>query len=148
MKPAITHRLKHLYIYFCIIVITFFSILFGYWYFWPMKVIDVSAVEVSKSIYAPGDQVIYTITYCKYKDIIGIAYRSLVNSTRTTYTEVSGNMTTGCHKINIADLHIPEYTDDGTYHLEATIIYKLNPVREFQISWKSQEFQVKRITSL
>ena len=135
---------KHIYLYFCLTVITFGSAMTAYWTFWPVDVIEFkSPIKLEKKIYHPGDAIVYTVSYCKKVDLPGTIYRSLVNSTRTSFTEVTNNLPVGCHTTKVADLHIPDYTDNGVYHLEATIKYKVNPIRNDMESWKSEEFIIK-----
>lgn len=136
---------KHIYIYICLTIIMGTSLIYGFWALWPDKVIEFKGpVVVNKKEYKPGDQIIYTISYCKYKNLPGTVYRSLVNSTRTSYTEITNNMAVGCRTTKVADLTVPDYNDDGVYHLEATVVYKVNPLRDEIVSWKSEEFIIKK----
>jgi hypothetical protein len=141
---AIMRKLKHIYAYICLSIITLGALLIAFWLLWPVNVIHFDEpVTVDKKVYHPGDQIIYTISYCKYDSRIGTIYRSLVNSTIITYTPVTNNLPVGCRKTKKTDLHIPENTEEGVYHLENTIIYKINPIRDFVASWRSEEFEVK-----
>lgn len=138
-------NLKHIYLYFCLTVIMASSAIYAYWALFPITVIKFTApITVNKKTYHPGEQIIYTISYCKYKNLPGTVYRSLVNSTRTSFTEMTNSLPVGCHTTKISDLKIPDYNDDGLYHLEATTVYKINPIREETVSWKSVEFIIKK----
>jgi len=138
-------NIKHLYFYVCMTIIMLGSVLLGFLYFYPVKVMEFKGVvTVDKEVYYPGDSIIYTLSYCKYKSIPGTVYRSLVNSTRTSYTEFTNNLPTGCHTTKVADLHIPEYTDEGLYHLEGSVKYEVNPLRNEIDSWKSVDFIIKK----
>jgi hypothetical protein len=125
------------------------SAILGFMYLYPVKVMEFRGqVTVDKKVYEPGDKIIYTLSYCKYKNIPGTVYRSLVNSTRTAYTEMTNNIAVGCGTIKMYDLHIPDYTDDGLYHLEGSVKYTINPLRQEVDSWKSEEFIIKRLKEI
>lgn len=116
-----------------------------YWEFYPdipLTITHPEAVQVDKTIYHPGDLITYTITYCKSRNIIASISRSLVNSTRTLYTTVDSNLPVGCHTVAIAELEIPKYTDAGEYHLEATASYKINPLRVYNVNWRTVDFKI------
>lgn len=137
-------KAKYIYAYVCLTIITMGTLLIGYWLLWPVTIITFEQpVTVNKKIYKPGDQIIYTISYCKTNSQLGTIYRSLVNSTITVYTPVTNNLPKGCRKTSRADLSIPENANEGIYHIENTIIYRINPLRDFVASWKSEEFEVK-----
>lgn len=138
-------HIEHIYLYVCLSIISVSCLIFGYWLFYPMKVIEFNKeVKTDRTEYKPGDRITYTISYCKYKNVSGVLLRALVNGTRTEFTPARGNMDMGCHTINRSDLVIPDYSDNGIYHLEATAEYKVNPVRKITVSWSSNEFIIKK----
>ena len=138
-------RWHHIYLYICLSIISFSSILILYWEFYPIKILEITGpVILQKSEYTAGDRLTYTFSYCKYQNLVGTAFRSLINGTRTSFTPMEGNMPLGCHTVQISDLVIPDYMDADTYHLEATIEYQLNPIRKVDTSWKSNNFIIKR----
>jgi len=136
-------RIEHIYIAICAIGIIFSSLLIAYWYFWPDNVVVIKGeVKTDKTIYYPGNRITYTFSYCKTRKLPGEIYRSLDNSIRINYTAITSDLPVGCHTINSADLTIPDYVDAGTYHLEGTGEYQINPIRKYLNSWKSNEFQI------
>ena len=115
----------------------------GYWLLWPDKIVVVNPnVTTEKTVYAPGDRITYTLSYCKTRKLPGDVSRALVNSVRITFTNVTSDLAVGCHTIRISDLVIPDYIDAGTYHIEGSGLYQINPIRKFLNTWKSNEFQV------
>jgi hypothetical protein len=114
-----------------------------YWLFFPEKVITFTQpVTTDKLIYHRGETISYFITYCKTRTMVGTIYRSLVNETITTFTPVTNNLPAGCRTTKKSDLSIPDNADLGTYHLESTIEYKVNPLRDFATSWRSNDFLI------
>ena len=136
---------EHVYLYVCLTIITIGSVTLGYWALWPVKVIEFNpVVTTDKTLYHPGERITYTISYCKFTDLSGTVDRAIINGTRTTFTQITGNMTTGCHTVSVSDLVIPDYLDDDVYHIEASIEYQINPLRTQIAKWKTQEFKVQR----
>ncbi len=134
---------EHAYLYVCLTIITTGSVLLGYWALWPVKVAEFnSPIQVDKTVYRPGERITYTLDYCKYKDIGGTINRALVNSTRTVFTEITGNMAIGCRVTKVSDLVIPDYMDDGDYHIEASIEYQVNPIRTEIVKWQTEQFKI------
>lgn len=142
-KKTLAKKVEHWYIYTTSMFVLFSCMLFAFWLIFPLKVNTTqSPVIVDKQVYRPGDRITYTLSYCKYKNMPGTVYRSLVNSTRTTFTAISGSLPTGCHMIRVSDLVIPDYTDDGLYHIEGYTEYKVNPIRTIKSSWQTEEFMI------
>lgn len=136
-------KLKHIYLYICLTIITSGSLLIGYWSLFPGEIIEFNKqVTVDKKEYRPGDRIVYDLSYCKKVNMTGTVYRSLLNGTRTSFTPMTNSLPVGCRQVKVNDLVIPEYSDEGLYHLEATVEYKVNPIRTFTASWKSEEFKI------
>lgn len=116
----------------------------GWWVFIPDNVVVItSPVVTDKIIYDNGDRISYTFSYCKTRKLPGEVVRSLVNSVRITFTNVTSDLPVGCHTIKVSDLVIPDYADPGEYHLEGSGVYKVNPMMEYQNNWQSNSFQIK-----
>ena len=113
--------------------------------YWPVKVIDIKnsdAIQLDKKIYKRGDRITYTLDYCKYRNAPATVSRALVNSIRINFTAYYNNLPKGCALVKNSDLVIPEFTDVGTYHIETTIEYQINPLRRIFKNWRSVDFQV------
>jgi hypothetical protein len=121
-------------------------LLVGYWLFWPDTIITVQnheAIPVDKKVYAPGEEIRYTISYCKSREIVGTVYRTIVNSVRIAYTPTQSNLPAGCREVTVAGNVIPLFLDPGTYHLEVTGEYQVNPLRKDINSWRTVDFEIK-----
>jgi hypothetical protein len=139
---------KILYCFSIIILLAAFGImtLIGYWYFWPDNIITVTNplnIKVDKEVYKPGDRITYTFDYCKDRDMIGLISKALVNDIRIVYTSIHSNLSVGCHKATIGSVIIPEYVPDGSYHLEVTGEYQINPIRTYTVFLQTVEFTIK-----
>lgn len=116
-----------------------------YWLFWPDNVMVIKnpqAVQVDKQVYQAGDRLTYTVSYCKSRVAIGTITRALVDGYRTNFDVKTNSLTPGCHTVSLNDLEIPKFVPTGTYHLEATASYVLNPLRNQNVRWQSVDFQV------
>jgi len=99
-------------------------------------------ITTDKSEYQPEDRITYTLPYCKTKDIPGTVMRSLNNGVRILFTQVESALPIGCHTVKNNDLIIPDYAEVGTYYLQGTAVYKINPLRDFIYTWRSEPFKV------
>jgi len=118
---------------------------FAYWIYWPNKVIEIhnaQAIQVDKKEYRIGDRISYTIDYCKYTEIQGIVSRSLVDGFKYNYSDYKSNVSIGCKTVIVSDMVIPDYLTPGIYHIETLAEYKINPLRNVEIRWKSVDFKV------
>ena len=125
----------------------FLMVLVGYWLFWPDNIVTISnpnSIQIDKAVYAPGDRITYTLSYCKTAPMTANVMRALVNDYRTLYDTVESNLPTGCHTTKINELTIPSFAPDGTYHLTGEADYKINPLRTFTVMWRTVDFQVKQ----
>jgi hypothetical protein len=138
-------HLEHIFLSVSLGIIIGSSLLLGYWLVYPDDVVVVTKpVTVNSEVYHPGERLTYTLSYCKTRKLVGNVVRSLINGTRLTFTTVQSDLPVGCHTVNVSDLVIPDYADSGTYHIEATIEYKINPIRTFEVYFKSQEFKINK----
>lgn len=121
--------------------------LVAYWMFWPvtpMVVENDHAITVDKEIYRPGDRITYTFKYCKIVDQNAVVSRSIVNSIRINFTTFYSQVTRGCGTVKSSDLVIPDFIDNGLYHIESTAEYKINPLRTIKHTWESVKFEIKK----
>lgn len=136
-------HLEHIYLLISMGIIVVCSFLIGWWLFYPYKIMEVKSITLDKNVYQAGEHIPYTITYCKYTPKDGKVLRSLINGTITTFTPFTGNLPMGCRTMKNKDLKIPENADPDTYHLEATVIYEVNPIRNIYVYWRSENFIVR-----
>jgi hypothetical protein len=121
--------------------------LYGYWMFpvGPKAIVihNAANVSVDKEVYHPGDRIHYTLDYCKEASSPARVHRTLVNSIKISYTEILSDLPTGCRKITVSDLEIPEFATPGIYHLESTSERQVNPLRTEYTTWRSVDFRIE-----
>lgn len=124
------------------LILTIFLIgLISYWLY-PRTVVTYSSVVTDKLEYRAGDRISYTLSYCKNYDIEGTVNRVLVNSIKIYFSSYDTVLSCGCGTKTYKDLVIPEFMDEGVYHLEASAVYKVNPLQTFIGRWKTNEFKI------
>lgn len=134
---------KHIYVYSCLFITTSCCLIFLYWLFYPYKILEIyGEVKTDKFEYIAGERIGYTIKYCKFLPINAKVHRALVNGIRTNYTELDSSVTVGCKKVEVKDLIIPDFMDNGDYHIEITAEFKVNPVRTIRIPYQTNTFKV------
>jgi len=133
---------------FGIAVIAFITGLYLYWLFIQPDVInfeETNALVVDKKVYYPGDRITYTLEFCKSKKSVAVVDRALVDSFRVTFAQVTSDLPTGCNKINVNDLVIPDFIvgSGDDYYVEITGVYQINPIRKQYVYLRTENFQIK-----
>ena len=129
-------------------ILAFFMGLACYWLFIEPDVITVmnsESIQLDKTSYKSGDRIIYTISFCKTKDVPVTIYRALVDTYRIQYEEITVNLSKGCRTISVADLAVPNFLggDKHEYYIEANNVLRVNPLRNQIVHWKSVPFTVE-----
>lgn len=136
---------EHIYLYTCVGIIAVGVSVVFFWWIMPEKVMTIeSPVKVDKETYRPGERITYTLSYCKKKAITATVYRTLVNGTKISFTEMQSDLTPGCREVKASDLIVPEYVDGDKYHLEGVGIFQVNPIKTYEVRWRSQDFFIKK----
>ena len=120
-------------------------IVVGIWLFLPDDVMVIKnhdTVPTDKVVYHAGDRIAYTLDSCKSRYITGRITRTLVDGFRINYTQIDSQVSPGCHKTTFNDLTIPNFIPSGTYHLEGSGTYQINPLRTFVTHWRTNDFEV------
>jgi hypothetical protein len=138
-----------LYIVAIISIIIIFTVsgIFAYWWFFsevPLVTLNTTTIKVDKPIYKPGDTLTYYVEYCKTRSMPMTINRSLVDGYVITFVPVQTDPPVGCHTTISASLKIPTYISTGTYHIEAYITAKINPIKDFYEHWRSIDFIVSK----
>jgi len=143
MKHKLTN-FEHAYLFTCISIIAIGCIVLAYWLWYPNDNIQILSVKVAQTEYHPGDRLEYSLEYCKDHKMPAQVVRSLVNGTQLTFTTIISDLPVGCNTVTVTDLIIPDYVDEGVYHLEGTGTSYLNPIRQDMNFWKTSEFIITK----
>ena len=122
--------------------------LVGYWLFYPDNVVVVTnpnTIKVDKTVYYAGDRITYTFSYCKTRPIVAEVSRALVDDFRTLYDMKQSDLPIGCHTISTNELTIPNFEPSGTYHLNISAVYPINPLRDYTVLMRTVDFKVIQI---
>lgn len=126
------------------------------WIYYPYKTIDFKTYhETVKNIdyeynyktekveYIQGDSTYYVVDYCKYTDIFPTLEKKFIDGIEFTAESTRAILSKGCSK-ELITLKIPESLPPGTYRLQVTLGYKVNPLRVVQKIAYSNWFTVKQ----
>ena len=143
-------------------------LLLAYWLFWPIDVFEVTGSRfldtkhhvnrivngksVDLPVFNPGDTVSVAFNYNKYYALKGDLSRILLKEDKPhkgmAVTVIAsnrhGNLPVGTCLENIMSFIIPITTPPGVYRVYTSIVYRVNPVRDFYEEWYSPELIVVR----
>lgn len=115
---------------------------FAFLYLWPVKVADYNTpYKVHPKTVEAGDTIFYTADFCKYLNIPAAVTRSLVDGVVISLPESKINLDTGCKKTDIPVV-IPLNSPPGVYHIDLTLVYKINFLKDVTYKLKTNEFTV------
>lgn len=118
--------------------------------FWPVKTLEIvgyndsNPVVIQNDVIHKGDILIYDLNYCKYTNKSSIVHRSLIDGQIINLADTPGRLPTGCHTTTIQTAIIPETINPGTYYLDVTVEYDVNPFRTEYLHYKTTYFTVAK----
>jgi len=117
--------------------------LVAYWMLYPYKPVVFNDPEfpIINNIVKQGQMLIYTSNYCKYMNIPAQVTRTFANEILYVTPSTITNRPMGCNIIHISVL-VPQELPIGTYQLQQTYVFQVNPIRQITITEKTEEFQV------
>jgi hypothetical protein len=129
-----------------VITLLFGSIgLYAYWLFWPVHILSGSdwklRIHPEQSVLRPGGFFVYETTVCKQGPHSAILEKELVDSIILTLPPVVSNVEDGCHARRFIQF-LPHGISPGKYHFVLTAVYQINPLRQQEYTFTSDEFEV------
>jgi hypothetical protein len=110
---------------------------------WPVTVLkpNTQPYKILTPKVKVGDQVIYLVDVCKYKNVQGTIERTFVDDVRYPSITSIGNIKPGCTKTKVS-VQVPNFVVPGIYHLELNASYKINPFRTDFYQLSTETFEV------
>lgn len=94
-----------------------------------------------KTLYQ-GEYLEYTVDYCKYTDIEPESVeRDFVDGIIFKSIDARANIRPGCNVAKPKSI-VPTTLPPGDYHLEITVTYRANPIRDITYTNKTETFTV------
>lgn len=124
--------------------VTLLSI-FIYWMVFPYNPITFSPqpIKVVNKEVKRGDYLVYEISFCKNTPIIPLITKTFIDGILyVTPQTVAINNPLGC-KSNLVQNYVPKALPPGEYVIEISYVYKMNPIRNINISVKTEKFIVR-----
>lgn len=110
---------------------------------WPVTVMkpNVQPYKVVTKQVRVGGQLVYIVDACKYLTTTGIVTRTFADGVRYPSIITTGFVKPGCSSTKVSVL-VPNYVVPGTYHLELSIQYQINPFRADTYQFTTDNFEV------
>jgi hypothetical protein len=115
----------------------------AYWMLAPYEVLRVTNAHMSQSVVMQGQTTAYSDDYIKLLDIDGQATRAFVDG--IVYDAGSYDSALPVQltpKRIVRPVTIPSTLPPGRYHLQITVRYQVNPLRELVYQFYTDEFTV------
>lgn len=116
-----------------------------FWLVWPYRVLVFNRqIRVITPDVVAGGSLIYEMDYCKrdkYKYLYAEVQYSFVNHLLYNTPTMSGPLPTGCHVVTVW-MEVPKLSP-GTYMLEVTRTYRVNPLRQVVAQSRSIPFSIR-----
>lgn len=132
-------------------IITLGLLLYGYWYFLDGtvvgKVLDNQTFinyQTNKTEYHQGEEVAVASQLCKYRQVPATVMTFLTDTISLPYPVKTNNLPPKCRtgKEMIIMATIPSIAPAGSYHLDGSFTYEVNPVRSITVPFKTNEFSI------
>lgn len=112
------------------------------WLVYPYKVLVVTSAKIKM---ASSTEIVYKVDYCRYatapSQVTRAIYTTDGNSLFTLPT-VSSIATEGCNIVDVY-LPLPYVLPKGTYYLSVNAETRVNPVRDVETKFKTNNFNIK-----
>jgi hypothetical protein len=142
-------KLKRIYIWTCLSIITLCTILYGYWYFIdgefvniPIKT-DTFIVQTEKDVYRIGDPVAVRWNYCKGVDTTSTISINLIDGIVYMLPNTYSTREIGCYDSYTVVTEIPKAIPPGNYHLSSIVHFDINPVKSIDYKVSSNKFIIE-----
>lgn len=142
-------KLSILFVFLSVILFSYVIFLTAY----PYNVIKINNLPfpvVTKEVLS-GGSVVIDIDYCKYMNAVAHYSVQFINQESKEIINLEeryiSNFDKGCDRINFF-IKTPRDMPTGKYTLKIILNYKVNPLREVQYTFLSEEFTVFKSVSL
>lgn len=136
------HKLSHWFIISSLILSFIILLVFLFWWIFPYKTSEqVQPYKVLSKTIKQGELLQYEIDYCKYTDKIPTVERQFVDGIIYAVPQGNAQIKEGCGKINNS-IKIPHQLPPGNYYIQATVTFKMNPIRTISKVYITEKFNV------
>lgn len=132
-----------------IAVLSVIMLIFIFWLY-PYKTLEVynQPFPLVSTELKTGDRIEYISKFCKFTNksailrgiIVGEGYRLELENAPQGGT---GHVPKGCQTLTVSTFVVPNGVPQGKYHLEIVVEYKLNPVRNIEKVFETENFIIK-----
>ena len=112
--------------------------------FYPFKTIEIENAD-NLTVLTPrvkaGEDLVYHFKYCRFFKGGVKVYRNLIGPERIPTSITESSALPGCREVD-SHLNVPESAKSGTYHMEASAEFDINPQRLIRVDYKTEDFEV------
>lgn len=129
--------------YMTLLLTMFFVGTIFFWLNYPYKPIDVKndPVTLNDTVVESGGTLYYYIDYCKYTDRSATVVKTFIDGVSYSVPTVQVASSPGCAGLFVP-VSVPYSLPAGEYVLRITLIYKVNPIRDVEITVYTEPFEV------
>ena len=136
-------RITNIVAYLTLLLAFILVLLGGFWLLYPYKPLVFNTpkfIVVTKTV-KQGGNLVYLSDYCKYLEQMPVVSRTFANDLLFATPLITTNRPLGCNKLQIVIL-VPRELPPGTYRLENTYTFQVNPIRKIVVRQNSDNFVV------
>lgn len=116
------------------------------WYWWlrpynPLEIMEPLEVLNENKTVISGQELHYRVVFKKNTDKKATISRRMVDGVVYNFPQIFPQNPTGQHDTSTF-IEIPRAIPEGTYILESTACYQMNPIREVCVTYSTEEFKV------
>lgn len=142
-------KLKSIYIWTCLTIISLGVFLYGYWYFIDGEFVnipivsDTFVVQTEKDDYKIGEPVAVKWNYCKEVNNTSTISINLIDGIVYMLPNTYSTREIGCYNSYTVVTEIPKAIPSGVYHLTSIVHFKINPVKSIDYKVESNKFKIE-----
>jgi hypothetical protein len=143
------NKIKTIYIWACLGIISLGVILYGYWYFIDGEYINIpltfktTTIVTDKQTYLKSDPIAIKWDYCKGVNTVSDVSITLTDGIIYFLPSIQSNRSIGCYNDFSVVSKIPDAIPVGDYKLNGVIHFRINPVKNIDYKVESTVFYIK-----
>lgn len=114
-----------------------------YWWIKPYEVIvwNIDEFEMQKETYEVGEPLTYRTAFCKYGKYEAKTIYTIVDGVTYLLPTKISRADEGCADFVSSTITTPNIAS-GVYHIEVIIVYQVNPLKEVEYHFSSNDFNI------
>ena len=98
--------------------------------------------SIEKEAYKQGEQLKIRLDLCKNLDYTEQVYGRFVDGVIYALPDTASDFDVTCYDTFLTEVKIPKNLPPGTYYYEEKVIYRVNPIKTVEYTFRTPEFEV------